>query len=315
MWSFAEKTTIALLKKVGGARYLASVETMAKLPWLSGRPSSSDVESASLLYSIYGSQVSQVLLASSDVDLHHQDENWVELIHPSSKSIVRPKSSPAVRLQRQNNSQPTADAVRLRPATAHFRNQSAIRRDDGGRAAQRPRSALTVRMTSTILTIATFLPTLAPSSVRFTLGRCGRPAGVVIPCHSPEQTCSLYVATYPLVVSLIYFATQVTLTRIPEYVNFWQGKPLSEREQIVHSHPRKGWRRPKSDYGSKFAGFRSESSKKAILDNKDLENTDNQSILDSSVNCVNSNKTKRQGLSSDFALHDLMKVFTHDWHD
>ena len=45
---------------------------------------------------------------------------------------------------------------------------------------------------------------------------------------------------------------QVTLTRIPEYVNFWQGKPLSEREQTVPSHTRKAWKRPKSDYGLHF---------------------------------------------------------------
>ena len=38
---------------------------------------------------------------------------------------------------------------------------------------------------------------------------------------------------------------------MPEYVNFWQGKPLSIREHAVPVHKRRAWQRPKSDYGSR----------------------------------------------------------------
>ena len=44
----------------------------------------------------------------------------------------------------------------------------------------------------------------------------------------------------------------MALTRVPEYVNFWQGKPLSQREHLIPSQPRRAWQRPKSDYGSRF---------------------------------------------------------------
>ena len=45
---------------------------------------------------------------------------------------------------------------------------------------------------------------------------------------------------------------QVNLTRVPEYVNFWQGKPLSQREHGNPTHSRALWKRPKSDYGSRL---------------------------------------------------------------
>ena len=47
---------------------------------------------------------------------------------------------------------------------------------------------------------------------------------------------------------------QVSLTRIPEYFNFWDGKPLSQREYGAPTHKRKVWQRPKSDYGLRSAG-------------------------------------------------------------
>ena len=42
------------------------------------------------------------------------------------------------------------------------------------------------------------------------------------------------------------------MTRIPEYFNFWEGKPLLERDYGVQVHQRKAWHRPKSCYGSRF---------------------------------------------------------------
>lgn len=52
-------------------------------------------------------------------------------------------------------------------------------------------------------------------------------------------------------ITLLCF-TQVHLTRTPEYINFWEGKPLLQRDYGVKVHKRKPWRRPKSDYGSRF---------------------------------------------------------------
>lgn len=43
---------------------------------------------------------------------------------------------------------------------------------------------------------------------------------------------------------------QVRLTHTPEYFDFWQGKPLRERDFGVKMHKRKSWQRPKSDYGT-----------------------------------------------------------------
>ena len=42
------------------------------------------------------------------------------------------------------------------------------------------------------------------------------------------------------------------LTRVPEYFNFWDGKPLLQRDYGVKVQKRKQWRRPKSDYGTRF---------------------------------------------------------------
>ena len=42
------------------------------------------------------------------------------------------------------------------------------------------------------------------------------------------------------------------MTHTPEYFNFWEGKPLLERDYGVEVHRRKPWSRPKSDYGSRF---------------------------------------------------------------
>ena len=44
---------------------------------------------------------------------------------------------------------------------------------------------------------------------------------------------------------------QVVVTHVPEYFNFWAGKPLLERDFSVGVQKRKLWRRPKSDYGSR----------------------------------------------------------------
>ena len=44
---------------------------------------------------------------------------------------------------------------------------------------------------------------------------------------------------------------------MPEYVNFWQGKPLSKREYSIPVHTRMAWTRPKSDYGSRITVHKS----------------------------------------------------------
>ena len=55
--------------------------------------------------------------------------------------------------------------------------------------------------------------------------------------------------------------TPVYRTNVPEYINFWEGKPLSERQFGVPMHERNAWVRPKSDYGTRFKGVKKKSSK------------------------------------------------------
>lgn len=50
--------------------------------------------------------------------------------------------------------------------------------------------------------------------------------------------------------------TPVFRTHVPEYINFWGGKPLQNRDFGVVVHERKPWKRPSSDYGSRHAGSR-----------------------------------------------------------
>ena len=47
-------------------------------------------------------------------------------------------------------------------------------------------------------------------------------------------------------------STPVKLTRVPEYLDFWAGKPLVQKEFGVPVHKRNTWQRPKSDYGNRF---------------------------------------------------------------
>ena len=50
----------------------------------------------------------------------------------------------------------------------------------------------------------------------------------------------------------------MALGTVPEYFNFWQGKPLKVREWSVPQYGRKSRRRPKSDYGSRFYSSKSD---------------------------------------------------------
>ena len=114
---------------------------MARLPWLSVGSSSSELESVSsvsLLHSIYGSQVSQILLASDD-----SNAGLPQRLEPTADRSRRRKSSPAVtRLERDQRSPPAADvAFRARPATACVRRQVSL-----AQTAARPRSALPVSL-------------------------------------------------------------------------------------------------------------------------------------------------------------------------
>lgn len=116
---------------------------MANLPWLSvGSCSELDsVSSVSLLHSIYGSQVSQILLASDDGDLRVQDRPCTQ----EDLRYRRPKSSPAVtRLERQQHLRSSSGrAFSTRPSTAHIRGPASRSPVQGGGAAVvRPRSAL-----------------------------------------------------------------------------------------------------------------------------------------------------------------------------
>ena len=136
---------------------LFRTENMAiepRLPWLSAGGSHSELESASslsLLHSIYGSQVSQVLLASDDSDTSllavRSDTRWAQERPTLDARSGRPKSSPAAtRLEREKRKRAS-----LRPASAQHhpvpraRPVTARARPATARAAGRPRSALKSR--------------------------------------------------------------------------------------------------------------------------------------------------------------------------
>ena len=75
-----------------------------------------------------------------------------------------------------------------------------------------------------------------------------------------SMTCMQF-ETYPS-----YTSIQVTLTRVPEYINFWDGKPLLQREYGVQVHKKKQWLRPKSDYGSRIKSTKNKDSLGSIME-------------------------------------------------
>lgn len=48
-------------------------------------------------------------------------------------------------------------------------------------------------------------------------------------------------------------------THVPEYINFWGGKPLQNRDFGAVVHERKPWKRPTSDYGTRRVSSRKSS--------------------------------------------------------
>ena len=64
---------------------------------------------------------------------------------------------------------------------------------------------------------------------------------------------SINNVTHSVFIDVYFCFCQVHLTRVPEYLNFWEGKPLLQRDFGVKVHKRKHWQRPKSDYGSRFS--------------------------------------------------------------
>ena len=67
------------------------------------------------------------------------------------------------------------------------------------------------------------------------------------------------------------------LTRVPEYFNFWAGKPLLSKEFGVTVQTRKKWTRPKSDYGTRFFSKRNASQALDTVVEKDGAENDNLS--------------------------------------
>ena len=152
------------------------LEAMAsRLPWLSVGSSLSDLESASsvsLLHSIYGSQVSQILLASDDSDVGLSRPVGGQEPVLSADRSRRPKSSPAVtRLERQQRWMPSSDvAFRARPATARVRSrQTSFVQGGGGR----PKSALPVSKSAQSFTLLVPSSYAGPCAVLIVCGRVG----------------------------------------------------------------------------------------------------------------------------------------------
>ena len=92
---------------------------------------------------------------------------------------------------------------------------------------------------------------------------------------------------------------QVTLTRVPEYLNFWQGKPLSKRENAIPIHTRTAWKRPKSDYGSRMMAHKtSDKALATVMEGEDVglgrsstdqwANNKTRSTADGKVTCSSS---------------------------
>eukprot|EP00731_Ephydatia_muelleri_P022508 Em0015g91a len=72
-------------------------------------------------------------------------------------------------------------------------------------------------------------------------------------------------------------SSPVYLTRVPEYFNFWAGKPLLSKEFGVTVQTRKKWTRPKSDYGTRFFSKRNASCALDTVVEKDGAENDNLS--------------------------------------
>lgn len=88
----------------------------------------------------------------------------------------------------------------------------------------------------------------------------------------------------------------MSLSRVPEYVNFWQGKPLSERERVVPSHTRRAWKRPKSDYGSRDLSRGNNKTRLATV----MEGTDDSVLVSANRSADNNSAMKK----SHFGDHD-----------
>lgn len=88
------------------------------LPWMSVASARVELESvsSSLLHSIYGSQVSQVLLASDDSNASLLSEGPRAQEWQGRRCYVRPKSSPAVARSEREKKQPLN--VQLQPTSA-----------------------------------------------------------------------------------------------------------------------------------------------------------------------------------------------------
>ena len=106
---------------------------------------------------------------------------------------------------------------------------------------------------------------------------------------------------------------QVRLTHVPEYFDFWQGKPLRERDFGVKVQKRKAWQRPKSDYGNRLA-----------TRNKNKENDDSTSgggwgsgrgletLVEKEDSTTGSHVGSRRGSRSDGGLNDKKKSGDQD---
>lgn len=120
-----------------------------RLPWLSPSGNRTELESSSslsLLHSIYGSQVSQVLQASDDSETNlfatsSESPAQVNRHFPAQCRSRRPMSSPAAtRLEREKRTRPSlrpASALRNRPLTARVLPRPTL--------AGRPKTAIGMR--------------------------------------------------------------------------------------------------------------------------------------------------------------------------
>ena len=167
----------------------------SKLPWLSSGGNRTDLDSSSslsLLHSIYGSQVSQVLQASDDSETNlfatsSESPRHVDQHFPAQCRSRRPMSSPAAtRLEREKKTRPSlrpASALRNRPQTARVHPRPT--------PAGRPKTAIGIRavlvsedggIITALAHSASMMPCPAPHPIHAVFGRC-RGGGI------QRQTC------------------------------------------------------------------------------------------------------------------------------
>lgn len=148
-----------------------------ELPWMSVASARAELESdsSSLLRSIYGSQVSQVLLVSDDSNTSLFNEGtWAQ--ERTGRRFVRPKSSPALtRSEKENQQSSLKSQTNLAPYSAP-RTTRALQRPATARVSERGGAGRPISAVSCIILGGTGLHDqvrMFIAALSSTVGGCG----------------------------------------------------------------------------------------------------------------------------------------------